>query len=628
MACPTSRSAPVRLSANILTAGLVGALLGLPHPADAQVIPDGALRPEPGLPRLPAPDYAEPPAQLPAAPPLRPAQPAAQENAAVVITSLQVDGDSADIPVDGWESVRDPASGLSVALSGDERLGPDWVRRQFTENGLIGQPVAYGRIIALIQLINAQFASQGYVNSGILVPPQEPVVGSGPLRLLLVLGRVASGALEIGDPGGGLNRRFVIERLPSARTFPFNAADFEREFRLLAEDPAIATVNADLRPTGAAGEAGLSVAVVPADRIDVYSTFANSRTPSIGAQRLALGGSIRSLFSPGDLLAIEVGKTRGVTDVSATFTQPIISPGIQFFAGGGINNAAVVDAVLAPLDIETKSTLLYTGLAFDILKTPLMPAQGARFHPARSLSARFQFDFRDTRTFLLGERFSFAPGSVDGLSRYYALRGGLDFVSRSVSQVLALAVTVSVGLDGTASDIPGVPAPDRNFVGLTGQANYARRLSASGTEIRARATAQYTSSVTYAGERLPIGGYSSVRGYRETLYLVDNAAIGSIELSQPFRLSGRRAPGQFGADAFAVSAFVDAAWFDNTNAPDPPRNFLAGTGLTLTWTPNPALTARLTWAENFQPVRVAGNRNLQDDGIYFSVTVRPTLLAR
>lgn len=69
-------------------------------------------------------------------------------------------------------------------------------------------------------------------------------------------------------------------------------------------------------------------------------------------------------------------------------------------------------------------------------------------------------------------------------------------------------------------------------------------------------------------------------------------------------------------------------WFDNTNAPDPPRSFLAGAGLTLMWTPNPALSARLTWAENAYPVRVAGNRNLQDDGIHFSVTVRPTSLAR
>lgn len=626
----------MRLRPALATAGLIALMSGLWAPAAAQVVPDGALRPDAGASRLPPPVYADPvprPAPGPSKTPTAPSVtrvpgdvPGVPDQGAVTLTQLIVEGDRAMKPVEAWAPARDAASGLVVSLEPDELIDPAWVQRQFAANDLVGPPVPYARIIALIQLINAQFAVNGYVNSGLLVPSQPPIRESGPLRLRLVLGRVAADGLNIADPGRGLDRRFVLDRLPSATAYPFNAADFERQFRLLAEDPAVTTVNADLRPHGRPGEAALAVTVMPAERLDAYISLANSRTPSIGAQRTAIGGSIRNLLTPGDRLAIEFGRTRGVIDVAASFEEPIFSPSWQFFVGLGFNDAAVVDSILAPLDIRTEGIQLYTGLAHQLIKTPLMPKGDGTFAPSTSLVARAQFDFRDTKTFLLGERFSFAPGSVDGVSRYYAARLALDFVSRSIRQVLALSVSLSVGIDGTRSDIAGVPAPDRNFIGVLGQANYARRLNGAGTELRGRLTAQYSSSVTYAGERLPIGGLNSVRGYRETLYLVDNAVIGSIELSQPLNLGGGAdvtGPGQF-----VIGAFVDAAWFRNREPPNPPRDFISGAGLSLAWTPHPALSARVTWAHDFQKTRVAGNRNLQDDGVYFSILFNPSRLQR
>jgi hemolysin activation/secretion protein len=594
----------------------------------AQVAPEGALRPDAER-LLPRPDYAVPPAPPPALPTKPSAPQAMTGGASVTLTAILVEGDRAQEPVLAWEPQIDPASGLKVTLEPDELLGPEWVQRQFADNGLVGRPVPYARIVGFIQLINARFAKEGFINSGLLVPPQEPVIESGPLTLRLVLGRVPAEGFVVADPPGGLSVKFVQERMPSAYRSPFNAAAFERDFRLLAEDPAVATVNADLRPTGRAGEAALAVSVTPADRFDLYATIANSRTPAIGPERFAIGASVRNILTAGDLLAAEVGITEGVTDFAGTYSLPVFDPRTRFYATVGLNDALVIDAVLAPLDIRTESVLIGAGLAHDLVKTPLMPQPGGGFTAARTLSAKAQFDFRNTKTFLLGEPFSFAPGSVRGLSRYYAARAGLDYVSRSVSEVLASALTVTIGVDGTRSDIPGVPAPDKHFVGVLGQATYARRLNEAGTEIRARATAQWHSSVAYAGERLPIGGANSVRGYRETLYLVDNGATGSIELSQPFNLSRRSsAPQNFNPGAFAVSAFIDAAWLENIDVPDPPRDFIAGAGLALAWVPSPGFTARITWAHNFQDVRVPGPRDLQDRGVQFSVTLRPVALFR
>lgn len=607
---------------------LLSLLTAAPTAGLAQVAPDGALRPEAER-TLPRPDYAVPATPPPALPSAPAAPQAMTGGASVTLTAIVVEGDRAKAPVRAWEPLIDPASGLKVGLAPDELLGPEWVQRQFADNGLVGTPVPYARIVGFIQLINARFAKEGYINSGLLVPQQDPVNGSGPLTLRLVLGRVPPEALVVADPSGGLSVQFVQARLPSAYRYPFNAAAFERDFRLLAEDPAVATVNADLRPTGRAGEAALAVSVTPADRFDLYASIANSRTPSIGPERFAIGASFRNALTAGDQIAAEVGTTEGVTDFAGTYALPVFGPRTRFFATAGINDALVIDAVLAPLDIRTESVLIGAGLAHDFVKTPLMPKPGGGFAAARTLSAKAQFDYRNTKTFLLGEPFSFAPGSVRGLSRYYAARAGLDYVSRSVSEVLASALTVTVGLDGTRSDIPGVPAPDKHFVGVLGQATYARRLNDAGTEVRARASAQWHSSVAYAGERMPIGGANSVRGYRETLYLVDNGATGSVEVSQPFNLS-RRSSGRrnFDAGAFTISAFVDAAWFENIEVPDPPRDFIAGAGFALAWVPSPGFTARVSWAHNFLDVRVPGPRDLQDRGVHFSVTLHPLALLR
>jgi hemolysin activation/secretion protein len=71
--------------------------------------------------------------------------------------------------------------------------------------------------------------------------------------------------------------------VPAASNQPLSAIAIERDFRLLAEDPAIRTVNADLRPGARPGEASLLLTVTPQDRFDIYLSAANSRSPSWAA---------------------------------------------------------------------------------------------------------------------------------------------------------------------------------------------------------------------------------------------------------------------------------------------------------------------------------------------------------
>jgi hemolysin activation/secretion protein len=506
------------------------------------------------------------------------------------------------------------------------------VREQFAANQLIGRPVPLDRLLALTQLINLAFVRNGYVNSGVLLAGPPPVDG-GVLVVRPVYGRAAAASdgsagprVRFAERGrGGLSERYVRARLAAAEAVPFNAVRLEEEFRRLAQDPAVRTVGADLTPGAAAGEAELDVVVDPAERYDVYADVANSRSPSIGGERYAVGGSFRNLLVAGDLVSAEAGVTGGRGDGTLGYQAPLASPSTLLTLRGGYDRAAVVDPILRPLGIRSTDWFVEGGLGWRAFDIPLAPAaEGGRLRDARSLTLGLRLAHREQRTWLLGQRFSFSPGSVDGLSRYTAARLTADFVQRGVTQVLAVSAVGSQGLGGTHFEAAGRLDPAGDFRVLLVQASYARRLD-DRLELRLRGAAQWASGPLYTGERFSLGGENTVRGYRENLLLSDGGAFASVELARAFSLDGaRRGPGRPSWGSFSLSVFADAGVARNRRAPDPKP--LASIGASVTWTPSDAVFARLTYGKALRHAGIEGHRDLQDRGIGFRVTVRPIAL--
>ncbi|MBS0334473.1 MAG: ShlB/FhaC/HecB family hemolysin secretion/activation protein, partial [Proteobacteria bacterium] len=405
---------------------------------------------------------------------------------------------------------------------------------------------------------------------------------------------------------------------------PFNALDVEQQFRRLAQDPAVRTVGADLAPGAAAGEANLEIVVDPAPRYDLYATVANSRSPSIGGERYALGGSVRNLAVPGDLVTGEVGVTGGRADESLGYDAPLFSPATSITLRASHDEAAVVDEELRALGIRSTDWSVEGGLGWRPWDRPLSPAaEGGGFRPAESLTLGVHISHREQRTWLLGQPFSFGPGSVDGRSQYTALRLTADYVQRGASQVLAVSAVGVQGLGGSHSSAgPLDPADD--FRDLLVQASYARRLGDHGLELRLRGAAQWAEGPLYTGEKFAVGGEETVRGYRENLILADTGAFASAELAQAFSLDGgRRGAGRMDWGAFTASGFVDGGVAGNRHGPNPDPPSLASVGVSLAWTPSDALFAKLTYAKSLRDAPTVGQRDLQDRGVEFRVTVRP-----
>jgi hemolysin activation/secretion protein len=415
--------------------------------------------------------------------------------------------------------------------------------------------------------------------------------------------------------------------MPSASRWPLSAAAVERDFRLLTEDPALRTVDARLRPGADPGEASLALTVLPSGRADLYLTAGNSRSPTVGGDRAAIGGFLRNAIASGDLFSAETGLTRGVVDASAAYTTPLFDPATSLNLRASYNEAAVVDAPLVPLDIATRDLAGQVTLMRQLLRAPLTPAGEGLWSPSRTLSAGIGVSHRRQNSFLMGQPFSFAPGSVGGRAEYSALRLIGDYVDRNVDQVLAASVTGTIGLGGTRSELPTVISPHRNFLTLLIQLNYARRLSRAGLELRARLTGQLASSVLYSGERLGIGGEASVRGYRETLLLADQGLVGSLELAFPFSLSGAEGGRRdFDWGAFSIGGFLDGAYADNVEGTEPQPQLIGAVGASLTWQPSEAVALRISFGHALVGVDPTGSPSLQDDGIHIRFTVYPLRL--
>lgn len=613
--------------------GLLILLLASASAAAAAQVPEGQGRrtgPEATPPATPAFPTPQPERLVPPADATAPPVPS-EGGITIREVRLSANADGHDsVPPRRWRPPEDALSGLRLDHTRGAPLDVDWVRRQFAANVIEGATA--GRAIALVQLINRAFLTAGFVNSGLLVPPQSGEPGRLDLQLVygVLAGQLGSAPLEVGWAGGhrhGLDADYVSDRMGSATRQPLSALAIERDFRRLADDPAIRTVNAQLVPGAAPGEARLRLDILPRERADLYLAAGNSRSPSVGGERIAVGGLYRHLLAGGDLLSGEVGTTEGVSDASLAYTLPLFGPRTTLSVRGNYDHAAVIDRPLLPLDIRTRERGAEGAIVHQIIDLPLMPGAEGGWSPSRVLSLGAGLAWRQQRSFLLGQPFSFAPGSVDGRAEYGAARLLGDFVLRDVDQVFAVSATGTVGLWGTRSDEPLVRSPDRHFLALLVQANYARRLTARGLELRARLTGQTANSLLYSGERIGVGGVGTVRGYREALVLADRALIGSVELAYPFSLSGSSGAARgFDWGAFTLAAFADGAMVRNAEPPQPIPRELWSVGASLEWHPSDGVSLSLAYGYALKDVTQAGTRDLQDRGLHFRLTVHPFAL--
>ena len=162
------------------------------------------------------------------------------------------------------------------------------------------------------------------------------------------------------------------------------------------------------------------------------------------------------------------------------------------------------------------------------------------------------------------------------------------------------------------------PLPDGRFFSWQGQIQRVQVLTPDQLLI-AQIDTQLTPNALLPIHQFTIGGGQSVRGFRQNARSADNG----VKLSIEDRITIQR--NAAGSQTLALAPFLDTGlvWNqqDNPNGL-PNQNFLAGVGLGVIWQPIPKLNLRVDYGVPLVNLVDRGS-NLQDSGLYFSVSYQP-----
>lgn len=512
--------------------------------------------------------------------------------------------------------------------------------------------------------ITQAYIQEGYINSGAVVPRQD--LSDGVLDIQITEGRLTevpvsfqtptllsslgigedvtarvitdsnnNGKLDVEDQEslswrpGQLRRSYILGRLSAEKDKPLNQFDLQKKFQSLSNDPAIEKIDAALTPGERPGEARLFLDVQESDPFWLYLTTASERAPSIGGERLAIGGGFRNLLGYGDVITFQAGLSEGLKDSQARYDLPVGSSRFALNAHIQYSDAEVVEEPLSNLNILSESFSYGGGvsarLADGIWSTCNVPTSSERNCEAENtksssygLQAALDISKKKTENALLGVPFSFSPGAVDGKTNNLVLIGSLDGSVRSSKQVAAARLSISFGLDSI--DTVQMNAPSKNFMKLGLQTQFARVVSEKyGHQLVAKFNGQWTDETLFTSERFAFGGIDSVRGYRKNDVLTDRGIAASIEYRLSLNPLLENAQTRF-FDDWSVGVFVDGGYGENTVFANPGTNTLASIGAQLNFKVLDGMSGQVYYGHQLEEISSPRNSTLQDKGFGFRLT--------
>jgi hemolysin activation/secretion protein len=486
----------------------------------------------------------------------------------------------------------------------------------------IGRTVTTEGLEEIRQAITRLYIATGYINSGAILPDQT--VEDGVITYKVVEGKLTDVNLEYrdaNDPNKVAKPRLRAEYLKSRVRLgaepPLNIIKLKNELEILRQNPNLARVNAELRPGTEPGEAYLDMQVAETNPWQLGVQISNRRSPSVGAEQVEILASNRNLTGNGDVLSVRYGlntggfrdwEFAGADDFSIDYTIPITPADTTLSISYERTDSVVVEQPFDQLDITSESN----SIALTI-RHPFYRSANTEF--AMFLSQAY----RDNRTELLGEPFSFSPGAEDGKSVVAPIRFGQEYTTRSQIDAFALRSTFSFGMKYLgATKNNDNDLPDGQYLAWLGQAQYVRRLQKPDDpnplhdyQLVLRGSAQLASSPLLSIEQFAVGGVDTVRGYRENQIVRDIGFAASVELHVPVIVTAS------GNRILEAIPFFDIGYGANIHGKA--AQTLPSIGIGLQYTPNRHVTGQLYYGYALDRSINQETDNLQDCGIHFNL---------
>jgi hemolysin activation/secretion protein len=443
----------------------------------------------------------------------------------------------------------------------------------------LGKPVTTGDLEEIRRQLTLLYINRGFINSGVVIPDQT--VTNGVVTFRFVEGRVTD--IEVSGTEH-FNPEYFRSRLAYGTEPPFNVDNLSREQQILLQNPLVKQLNLELLPGLEPGEARLHADVAEGSRYSLSAQIADDQSPTVGAVRGQLQGSMANLLGFGDVLAAQYGRSEGLNDGYVGYSVPIASDDTRISLRYDRNGVVVIAPELTSLNVTSSFYSVGIGLSRPMYRTPEQT-----FTLGASLERRVQ------QSFLLGMPFPFIAGATEnGKTVDTPLRLYADWLDRDAEHAFAARSTFSFGLrdfGATVTDMPGRGIPTAEFFTWLGQVQYVRRVYED-WEILVRSDLQLSNRPLFQMEQIALGGLGSVRGYRTYLTVTDNGWVGSAELRIPVgRLRLPYLADSDTAGTVQIAPFYNYARDWNTDRPTPYPQQFSGVGAGVRWYLGSGLTA-------------------------------------
>jgi len=456
--------------------------------------------------------------------------------------------------------------------------------------------------------VSLYYINRGYINSGAILPDQDPT--NGIVRIRLVEGEL-SGIQLHGNKW--LRDSYITNRVARWAGPPLNMTELQEGLQLLRQNPNVQQINAELKPGTAPGESLLDLRVVDQQPFRLGLQVDNQRPPSVGAYQIWALMSDVNLTGHSDPLDFKYGianagedgpEFSGVDNLEGSYMLPLTPFDTVIGIHGSRLNTSIIEDQFNTLDITSLTRSLGAFLRQPVYQTL-----------NQEVALTVGFDWRQNETWLLDEPFDISPGAVDGKMNVSVLRLSQEWLLRGQNRVLALRSTFNLGLDvldATDNSVPG--APNGKFFSWLGQAQYVQRLFNTQNQFIFRLSGQWTSEPLLALEQFSVGGFATVRGYLENQLVRDRGIVSSVEFRVPVLFN------KAGAGIVYIAPFFDygGAW-NVEGSPEPTSIYSVGSGLLVN--PSKHFSLEFYWGYRLEHVDVPDDSGAQGLGISFRINI-------
>jgi hemolysin activation/secretion protein len=456
--------------------------------------------------------------------------------------------------------------------------------------------------------VTLYYISRGYINSGAIIPDQDPTNG-------VINIRVIEGVLSkiVVHENNWLRDSYITNRLQRWSGPPLNMGELQNGLQLLRQNPNVNQVNAELLPGTKPGQSILDLRLVDQQPFQAGLQVDNHRPPSVGSEEITAQAADLNLTGNSDPLNLTYGIANdgvnggwgfsGWDNVSGAYALPFDRYNTTLGIRASRDNSSIIENPFYSLNIGSQSTSVGGFLRQPFFQTP-----------NHEFALAVSFDRSQNFSTLLGQPFNVSPGSVNGWMTVSVLGVSQEFIDRGQNHVLALRSTFNFGLDVLGATDNGVPGdPNGNFFAWLGQAQYICRLFNTQNQLILRTSGQWTHDNLLALEQISIGGYDTVRGYFENQLVRDSGLASSVEFRLPVLFD------KSGKGMVQLAPFFDfgGAW-NVGGSPSPTTIYSTGIGLLIT--PRKYFDAQLYWGYRLRYVELP-NDNPQYLGLTFQVSI-------